>query len=870
MAAFRIWLFFLLFCGSFVVGPHGLFLSTAFAKSSDSNDAQASRLVTYLKKHKSVIQQKGEDHYYRQVLWALIAIDFKTLSGPVKRELLSLLFDWIGGSLSENEALEIKEALKKKGLGSELDEFFSPLRLAVLKEVDARDLSRDLRDALKKAFTRLQMDQAGLRRLEIFDRDEERFVNEMLIAGLLPSTVSPEALLGNNLITNLAGNLIGGNFSSGDLVTQAKAVSQALGISEDTTGKLLQAAVNDKLVQNVIGTSKLASVQERLQEVRAGLGSTSVVKPITRVDVGDAPPLAALLDRAAENKKSANAHSSKSTAPKIVLPKKTGHDASSIGLPTSSSRPVGASTPAPKVTPTAAPTAASPPTPTARAVVPDSAPLNEPVVVQSASQGRILQYLGGDYTNVEVDSYSSTPSQSNADRIRNPIPSSPMRADLKKREEESIRQGSNIQGCDVKEKASEELCKYCGPESKPCRCFNNMLRLYNGTDGKSLEESLRDNARAVGRKLEKAILDRTDFLLKKSEKELESKTLTEQQRKTLLEKKEFLVATRGPEKTYDRGFYVSKAFLNGLMLSKTPACVLADESAFSDKEPVKDLEPVMIQGNEEYCHQFDLKPEDDFSKLSKQDEAMLMLFKITMRELAEAREKREKYAERVLGAKGQETIATKSEDTPEESGFLGLRRTSTSKIPPLVSQTKPELKRVFEDESQRSALEKGIPLRTENRIEKTLRDCFGPREWGGMLLRYLETLQPIAAACKDPIAYEMAVKRKHRTNIEALCTVHDRREGWIEDLPANLQDLGSETILSNTVSSNYSSRSELKAAGSKIVKARNEDSYCRGVSEEYKEIFDILKTSIFNNPEVCNKEKLRREYKAKFLEDHYE
>ena len=143
-------------------------------------------------------------------------------------------------------------------------------------------------------------------------------------------------------------------------------------------------------------------------------------------------------------------------------------------------------------------------------------------------------------------------------------------------------------------------------------------------------------------------------------------------------------------------------------------------------------------------------------------------------------------------------------------------------------------------------------------------------KWGGILLRNLEYLQPIAAACNDPIAYEMEAKRKFRTNIEALCNVHARREGWLEEIPEAAQDLGSSQELLKSVASGYTNKNSLKAANFAAKKAKNEVEFCRAVSEEFKEVFDILKTAIFNNPEICNKGKLRREYKARFPEDHYE
>lgn len=158
MAERKIRLFLFAFLGLF-----SLTIATkySFAESrvaADTNEAKASRLIDYLKKHSDSIQAKGSNHYYRQVLWQLLAIDFKTLSGPTKRELMRLLFSWSGANLNDTDRVSLEAELKKKLDGS-LDEFWNKMRLATLKEVDARDVPKDLRAALKQAFGKLMMER---------------------------------------------------------------------------------------------------------------------------------------------------------------------------------------------------------------------------------------------------------------------------------------------------------------------------------------------------------------------------------------------------------------------------------------------------------------------------------------------------------------------------------------------------------------------------------------------------------------------------------------------------------------------------------------------------------------------------------------
>ena len=297
--------------------------AAAVASSTDTNEARATRLIKYLKTNSTSIQSKGSNHYYRQVLWQMLALDFKTLSGPLKRELMQLLFSWSGSNLKDSDRADLEAELKKK-MDGELDSYWDKMRLATLKEVDARDLNKDLRAALKDAFGKLRMSEAGLKRLEIFDKDEENFVNEMLFAGIMPSTSSDKALLGNDLITNLAGNTISGNFTPQQLTTMAMNIAKALGIKNSTTGKLLQEAVDSKIVQAAVGAGKMPEILERVRKIRDGLSDsapetqTRLAQP-TQPRNGDLSKLADAVAAREGTVKTATPHGA--TVSKIVAPK---------------------------------------------------------------------------------------------------------------------------------------------------------------------------------------------------------------------------------------------------------------------------------------------------------------------------------------------------------------------------------------------------------------------------------------------------------------------------------------------------------------------------------------------------------------------
>ncbi len=825
------------------------FIPSAYS-APESNDSRARSLIAYLKKHESVIKKSGEDHYYRQVLWALIAIDFKTLSGPMKRELLSLLFNWIGGSLSESDALEIKEALKKKGLGADLDEFFSPLRLAVLKEVDARDLPRSLRDALKKAFTRLQMDKAGLKRLEIFDKDEERFVNEMLVAGLLPSTASPEALLGSNLITNLTGNLISGNFSSGDLVTQAKAVSQALGISEDTTGKLLQVAVNDKLVQKVIGASKIQSVQDRLAAVRSGLesGSTS-----SRIEPSqNQQELQALFDKAnikPDLKVQAPTHRTPKLEERRKVPIKTSESQGTrISSPSVASTQTTTRTTLPSDN-TAKPTSASLPTPKP----PD------PKIEAARELVDPRELLGGSYVLRNPNYTTTDPLLQDKKHIALGDYGSKY---FKEAQEASIRAGSKIGDCDVKEIRSDKLCESekC-KKSKPCECYKGMLETVldfemrpAGKDKAASEAAASDvvtsRIQETGATVEASVRLALQKKYNEIRQKLKDPKLSEEKRKELLEGAANVEELEKRE-AVERSFYIKKVLLNGVMNTKTPACVLKKGRYGIGAKRDPATEPEWIVPNENYCHQFDIEPHEPFvfdpqkpgKGLSQQDSILLRLALRTLDGLEESNPKQLSKDE-ILG--GYESMGLKTSETQV------CTSRSLCTLPDAVSE-KPVLYRIFADEAKDVRTRKLFDGETDNTIARTLLRCFGPREWGGMLIRMLKDLQPLAADCAVPSAKRISKDVDQSSFLQAVCSWKEE-EGLGTVIDATE---GERTEARDRVGRKFRNSSgkvfPFDTKGSSSVKA-----YCQAIKSRYEALFDILRGAALLNPvELCSETRFK-------------
>ncbi len=805
------------------------FIPAAYS-APESNDSRARSLIAYLKKHESVIRKSGEDHYYRQVLWALIAIDFKTLSGPMKRELLSLLFNWIGGSLSEADALEIREALKKKGLGSELDEFFSPLRLAVLKEVDARDLPRDLRDALKKAFTRLQMDKAGLKRLEIFDKDEERFVNEMLVAGILPSTASPEALLGNNLITNLAGNLISGNFSSGDLVTQAKAVSQALGISEDTTGKLLQVAVNDKLVQKAIGSSKLQSVQDRLAAVRSGLESGAVS---TRIEPSqNQKELQALFDKAnikPDLKVPAPTH----RTPKLEERRK---------VPIKSSEPQGiriSSPSAPSTGPTTRAALATNSTvqPSSNALPTPKPP--DPKIEAAMEIVDPRELLGGSFVYKNPKFSVTDP---NLQEKRSQALGTHESKYFEEARQASIKAGPNVGSCNVFEIRSDKYCDQCGKDSKPCKCYEGMLKTVQEFElrGKKtsdapdlVEERLKEAGMAVEKSVQLAFRVKAEALQNRTK---DSKISEEDRRKA----KEELRAIDYQEKqaSPDRAFYVKKVLLNGVMNTKTPACILSKGRYGSGAKREPAMEPEWVFPGEKYCHKFDINADEPFELkteksdkgLSKQDAILLRLAMATLDGLEEAH-------------KGGQMKVQKFEDLYSPTFPIGENQVCSSRqlcTLPKAPSRKDLYYRIFADESQDKNVRSLFDGETENTIARTLLRCFDPRSWGGMLVKMVEYLHSAADVCGSKSAVELGQTLAESGVLKAACS------GAFHEVSEKVDEVTPEV-----------EAAAYKSFGPKVFPFDSKGSptpkeFCLAVNERYISLLDILGAATqLNRGEIC-------------------
>ena len=829
-------LYFVLFLGGFSIAPGTLIGVEAHAATSDTNEARATHLIGYLKKHSNSIQSKGANHYYRQVLWQLLALDFKTLSGPLKRELMQLLFSWSGSNLKDSDRADLEAELKKK-MDGELDSYWDKMRLATLKEVDARDLNKDLRAALKDAFGKLRMSEAGLKRLDIFDKDQENFVNEMLFAGIMPSTSSDLANLGNDLITNLAGNTISGNFTPQQLTTMAMNIAKALGIKNSTTGKLLQEAVDSKIVQAAVGAGKMPEILERVRKIRDGLDD-SAPQPQTRLGQPTQPrngDLSTLADAVATREgtvRTATQHAT--TGPKIVAPKiknplkmARGDTAPTANYTNESSTSNGvASKPPP-----------SPAIPTPTVKSPEAAKIEaaREIVDPRELLGGNFLYRNPKFTPVDPalkdhkGKAISTFEAQNFDKAR----------------EESIRAGAKIGTCDVKSVRSDKYCEQCGPDSKPCKCYEGMLKTVSEYEMRADAATASSTSTAAdkndlveariqetGKAVEAAVqIERQKRINEIKTKISDSKTDDAEKKK--LQESLDLLAVQEKSASVDRGFYIRKVLLNGVMNTKTPACVLSKGRYGIGAKRDLATEPEWIYPGENYCHQFDLKPDEPFESLSKQDGIMLRLAMKTLEGLEQASDE------------GRMKVS-KFEDLQSPTFSIGQNQVCSSRklceLPKPIS-TKDLYYRIFSDETQDTKVRDLFDGETENTISRSILRCFGPREWGGMVIRILGHLQPAAEVCEQDLALAQASNFRSQGFLKTVCS------GAI-DSPAMTTE---QKIPAAEQVARLRKKRESKILYFDRQGLDDSKSYCKAINKRYLSMLDLMRAAAQLNPkEVCS------------------
>ena len=771
---------------------------------------------------------------------------------------MNLLFTWSGANLSELDRLDLEKELKKKLEGS-LDGYWDKMRLATLREIDTRDLPKDLRAALKEAFGKLRMSEAGMKRLEILDRDEERFVNEMLFASIMPSTSSDLANLGNDLITNLAGDTISGNFTAAQLATMTQNIAKVLGISNTTTGNLLQAAVDSKVVQAAVGAAKMPEVLNRVRDVRSRLNDSAPVpndNPQT-----SRPSLGDLYQRAqkdeAETKAKSPTHSTSS--PKIQnarprTPKPSGDSSrngivpfnSSSGTATSQARSI-------PTTPTNSEAATQPPP-----------AKSEPKIEAAREIVDPRELLGGSYVFRNPKYTATDPLLQDKKHVALGDYGSKY---FKDAQEASISAGSKIGSCDVKETRSDKLCglEAC-KDAKPCKCLDGMLKTVqefemNPSGKDPAADVLSSRIQETGNSVEASVREALKKKYADIREKLKDPSLPDAKRKELLEGATNVEELEKRE-SVERSFYIKKVLLNGVMNTKTPACVLnkGRYGIGAKRDPA--TEPEWIFPGENYCHQFDIEPNEPFTfdpqnpgkGLSQQDAILLRLALKTLDGLEEANPKQLSKDE-VLG--GYETMALK---TPEAQVCTSR---SLCTLPNAVSE-KPIFYRIFADESKDVRTRKLFDGETDNTIARTLLRCFGPREWGGMVIRMLEHLQPIAERCAVPAALALKAEIKNLGVLKAVCRNNEN--------PALLGKFDIEEAQQRQLLASVESAKRLR---NHLVfpfdrpKNRNLEQYCTEVKSRYSALLDILRGSTLLNPtEICSDERLKIYEKPTSRKDH--
>ena len=642
-------------------------------------------------------------------------------------------------------------------------------------------------------------------------------------------------------------------------------IAKVLGLKNSTTGKLLQEAVDSKLVQAAVGAAKMPEIFDRVRKVREGLEGASIPAPNTPTSETGYMDLGKLYDRSEKRESGETSAPITKTVPKIHAmksPKKT--EDSNSTAPNYSYGSSGAAT-------DNSGSASS----SSRKIVEEERPLaakstSIPIPANSKVNRDVLKLLGGDYSSANLITGPPIGHGANASGTNSSVvgmgssSAKTLNIDPRKLEEESIRDGATIQGCDLKSNTSDKICQSCGDSSKACICHKKMIDDYFGkaSGGKPLEAVLHDKIEANADLVQTNEELEQDESMQAIDEQLEELKPDSDEAKKLRAEKEAIASDVIKSKVKKKFFY-KKALLNGLMNTKTPACLMANDAMFGRKQASRDLSPVYAVGNEKFCYQFDVDASDGFEKLSKQDQVMLGLFKGTMDELTALR---------------KDTKALKKDASNQFAFDSKIFSNEKNEGPPPLTSGRNEVNWIFVRESSKVT---GTTRNTENMLRRRLRDCSGPREWGGVLLKNLEYLQPIAEACLDPIAYEMEVKKKYRTTIEALCNLKGREEyGEILDLvPPGGSNPSVELVKEKTEEMNrlnLKSESYFKKKGQLKLdpdaqKAISPEKFCREVINEYRLVFDVLKATIFHNEaEICNEEKIKKEYNGKFDGHKYE
>ena len=327
--------------------------------------------------------------------------------------------------------------------------------------------------------------------------------------------------------------------------------------------------------------------------------------------------------------------------------------------------------------------------------------------------------------------------------------------------------------------------------------------------------------------------------IKNSETSVEDKTKIKEQLDNL--------ALQQKPSEVERAFYVKKVLLNGVMNTKTPACILAGGRYGIGAKKKKTPEPEWINPEEKYCHQFDLKPDEPFDKtMSVQDQFLLSLTTKTLAGL----EKAEKEGRLQLGEFKDLVSPTISIGGKEICSSQNLCKI----LPP--SSKKDLYHRIFADESKNPKSRDLFDGQIENTIARTLLRCFGPREWGGMFIRMINHLQEGAEACGSKAALLVSMRLKKSTLIQNACQ-------------SSFNDLDETSIKS----SDEEKENARKLYSGTIFpferhKIDNASDFCSAINNRYLSLIDVFKAAVQLNPkEICSDKQIKA-YETKTTGSH--
>ena len=693
-----------------------------------------------------------------------------------------------------------------------------------------------------------------MKRLDILDRDEERFVNEMLFAGVMPSTSSDLANLGNDLITNLAGNAISGAFTAEQLATMAKNIAKVLGIQNSTTGRLLQEAVNSKIVQNVVGNAKLPEVLDRVNQIRQRLEQDTTPESISPIVASGPSNLAKAFEAAEKREAVPNlAHTSSPTkilAPKIKNPSKSdfmpaANFSSSQSESSSPSNQGGGKTSV--IDKPVAATSAPPPA--------------KPDVKLEAAREIVdpRELLGGSYVFRNPKYTATDPLLQDKKHMALGDYGSKYFAEAQRA---SISAGSKIGNCDVKATRSDKLCKLeACKNSKPCKCYEGMLKTVQEFEMKRAENEteaaagaandvvasrIQDTGNTVEASVRQALKIKYDDLRKK----LNDPTVPQNEKDKLLDGTKNVEELEKRE-AIERSFYIKKVLLNGVMNTKTPACVLNKGRYGIGSKRDPETEPEWIFPKENYCHQFDIEPQEPFNfdpqkpgnGLSQQDAILLRLSLRTLDGLEESSNKG-LSKEDALGGLNSREIKVGEQQVCSSRSLCTL---------PDPMSRKPLFYRIFADESKDLKAQKLFDGETDNTIARTLLRCFGPREWGGMLIRMMEDLQPMAVDCSVPAARRMSKDINQNGLLQTVCS-WKQEEGVGKTVDATeLERTEARDRIGRKFRTSSGKVFPFDSKGSSSTKV-----YCQAIRSRYEALFDILRGATLLNPlELCSEARFK-------------